>query len=148
MKRFKRFLTAPCASRMTMVAAVCLGVFVTLVAVVVVYSYSANRYGAAPLGTYASGITLQPQAEYLVFLRDGVYCRYRQFEMLDTGTFELREDNIYALRSTESGECWEVLWRGDTIYRTTPEGIVLPYIQISKTPTFINVTQPAGGTKD
>lgn len=89
-------------------------------------------------GTYVAGEQVSGSARYLTFLEDKRYFWYRQGELLEQGSFAMREPGIFTL-TAESGAVIEVLALGNgTVYRTE-DGVISAYVQLTSTPTFVGL---------
>ncbi len=92
-------------------------------------------------GTYATSPGAPGGGEYLVFDSDGQFWHYRQFEMLDRGTYAAadREKQIYELNG-EAGRDYSVVCTAEGVYFFRPDENQVGYFEkMSDVPTFINV---------
>lgn len=90
-------------------------------------------------GTYGTenGNQQDPEYEYFVFVKGNFY-RYKQFEMLDEGTYENIYDNIYILKSDNTDEY--IIYSNEKFhFYDRKRSDVLAYSKISRAPTFVNV---------
>lgn len=79
-------------------------------------------------------------AEYLVFEREGAYTRYRQFEILEEGTYEEAAAGVYSLHPDGSAAVTaQAVFTDDVVYAFDTEGMVIPFPRMSDIPTFINL---------
>ncbi|NLY68039.1 MAG: hypothetical protein GX069_10835 [Tissierellia bacterium] len=75
--------------------------------------------------------------EYFVFM-EGKFYRYKQFQLLDEGTYEKIYDNVYILKSHNIDEC--IVFCNESFYfydRSINE--ILLYSKTSHIPTFMNL---------
>lgn len=87
------------------------------------------------IGTYQYGNTFDP--EYFVF-SEGEFYRYKQFQLLDKGTYENIYDNVYILKSDNIDEYIIYSNEGFHFYDRKRNNILL-YSKISNVPTFVNI---------
>ena len=119
----------------------------SLTANAVQYVTARKREVGALIGTYCSQTDNPGEGEYYVFLEDHRYVKYRQFQLLEQGTYskdtrQLDGQGIFKLQS-ESGEMVaQILQMEDAVYSFQSDGEILSYSKISDTPTFINVEMP------
>lgn len=90
-------------------------------------------------GTFS---TLPPDSpdddnEYFVF-SDGGFLRYKQFEILDEGSYEKFSDYAYLLKSPETDECITLSNKAFYLY-DREKNVVLKFMKFSDTPIFINL---------
>lgn len=78
--------------------------------------------------------------EYFVF-QDGHFYRYKQFELLDKGTYENDYEDIYKLKSDDSNDTEQyVICNNEKVYYYDIERKNIEiYYKFSDIPTFINV---------
>ena len=97
-------------------------------------------------GTYCTGEQVSASAEYYVFEQDGGYCRYRQNQMLERGSYVQTREEIYTL-TCETAEPRElqVICREGRIYRCGLDGAIAVYDRISDVPVYLNVEPDASG---
>lgn len=78
--------------------------------------------------------------EYFVF-QDGRFYRYKQFELLDKGTYENDYEDIYKLKSHNSDDIEQyVICNNEKVYYYDIERKNIEiYYKFSDIPTFINV---------
>ncbi|MCL2580297.1 MAG: hypothetical protein FWE32_09775 [Oscillospiraceae bacterium] len=96
-------------------------------------------------GTYISGDQMSPDAVYLVFEQEspvygGNFAKYRQFEMMEYGSFAPLEGNIYSLYGASS--TWKVIFVDNAVYLIYQTGEVSAFARLSRMPTYINVFPP------
>lgn len=97
-----------------------------------------NRYRQPRIvGTYLNGTAEMGNAEYVVFTQDGLFFRYRQFQMLETGTYETSGEGIFAVEQGAQTE-FAVL-RGEEVCCGGGTGGITVYTKMDDIPTFINV---------
>ncbi|WIV13504.1 hypothetical protein [Proteiniborus sp. MB09-C3] len=90
-------------------------------------------------GTYGieNGNQQYPEYEYFVFITGNFY-RYKQFEMLDEGTYENIYDNIYILKSDNTDEY--IIYSNEKFhFYDRKRSDVLAYSRVSYEPLFVNV---------
>ena len=92
------------------------------------------------------GEQVSASAEYYVFEQDGGYCRYRQNQMLERGSYVQTREEIYTL-TCETAEPRElqVICREGRIYRCGLDGAIAVYDRISDVPVYLNVEPDASG---
>jgi len=79
-----------------------------------------------------------PDAEYFVFTYNNSYYKYKQFEVLDKGTFENIYDNVYILKSENTDEY--IVYSDKRFHFYDRErNTVIPFTKISDNPLFINI---------
>lgn len=79
----------------------------------------------------------QMDSEYFVFM-DGVFYRYKQFELLDEGVYEKEYDNVYTLRSKNIDEC--ITYFDEKFYfYDRAKNLIIRFSKIDDIPSFINV---------
>ena len=118
------------------IAALAIALFVSIL------FHAPGGSSARIFGTYVHGDQFLGDALYLVFEPGGFYAKYRQFEMLDYGAYELLADNIYALTSFTDNTTRQVLHHRDTIYMFDQYQQILAFERIATRPTYINVQPP------
>ncbi|MCL2045110.1 MAG: hypothetical protein FWG88_01830 [Oscillospiraceae bacterium] len=94
-------------------------------------------------GTYIAGDQLSPNAIYLVIeTTDNYYVLYRQFELIEIGTFSIQE-RIIGLLVSDGEEYSKHIYQQneDTIYLLNHDGTVTMFIRIALIPTFINIEE-------
>lgn len=93
-------------------------------------------------GTYCSGEQVSGEDIYLALEQDGSYTLYRQFELLQSGSYhreqELEKMQLFSLRSAESAATW-LLWDGGEQLLLLSADTALPLHKISDTPSYINL---------
>lgn len=86
-------------------------------------------------GTYQNENVLDP--EYFVF-SDGEFYRYKQFQLLDNGTYENIYDNVYIMKSDNIDEY--IIYSNDKFhFYDRKNDFVTKYTKISNVPTYINI---------
>lgn len=86
-------------------------------------------------GTYQNENMLDP--EYFVF-SDGEFYRYKQFQLLDKGTYENIYDNVYIIKSHNIDEY--IVYSNDEFhFYDRANDYVIKYSKISNVPTYINI---------
>ena len=97
-------------------------------------------------GTYCTGEQVSASAEYYVFEQDGGYCRYRQNQMLERGSYVQTREEIYTL-TCETAEPRElqVICREGRIYRCGLDGAIAVYDRFADVPVYLNVEPDASG---
>lgn len=86
-------------------------------------------------GTYQNENILDP--EYFVF-SEGEFYRYKQFQLLDKGTYEKIYDNVYILKSSHIDEY--IVYSNEKFhFYDRDKNHIMLYSKISNIPTFINV---------
>lgn len=90
-------------------------------------------------GSYAVQDVQMPISdnEYFVF-QDGNFYRYKQFELLDKGTYKNDYEDIYKLKSGDTDQY--VIYSNEKVYYYDVErNNISIYYKFSDMPTFINV---------
>ena len=122
--------------------AVILVLSLLLVSVIVLHlDYRKAQPMDTPLpGSYATD-QLMPGATYLVFSRDGKFCRYRQLEgrPLELGTYS--QHGQFVVITTEDGSTYELLIKGNSLYQEEG-GEFYRYFRFFDYPMFINCPSP------
>lgn len=78
-----------------------------------------------------------PDPEYFVF-SDGEFYRYKQFQLLDKGTYENIYDNVYIIKSDNIDEY--IIYSNDKFhFYDRNNDYVIKYSKISNVPTYINI---------
>lgn len=94
----------------------------------------------SPVGTYCTGDGRSPQDQYLVFQRDNFYTLYRQFEVLDVGTYTTEDSGVLSLQPEEDGgKRFAVFSDWDTVCLVDSENEILVFYKLTSHPTYINV---------
>ncbi|WP_312650435.1 hypothetical protein [Aminipila sp.] len=90
-------------------------------------------------GSYAVQDVQMPISdnEYLVF-QDGSFYRYKQFELLDKGTYENDHEDIYKLKSGDTDQ-YVICSNEKVYYYDLERNNISIYYKFSDMPTFINV---------
>jgi len=88
-------------------------------------------------GTYIMQTQDMHNSEYFVFLR-GKFYRYKQFEVLDEGTYENIYDSVYILKSDNIDE-YIIYSNGKFHFYDRKRNDVLIYSKIDNHALFINV---------
>lgn len=88
-------------------------------------------------GTYIMQTQDMHNSEYFVFLR-GKFYRYKQFEVLDEGTYENIYDSVYILKSDNIDE-YIIYSNGKFHFYDRKRNNVLIYSKIDNHALFINV---------
>lgn len=92
------------------------------------------------VGTYCSGTGISGNEQYIVFLREGSYTVYKQFEVLEEGKYESKDASIYILYSEEDALARSVIYNGaNIIYMFDMKKQVVQFDRISWDPIFINL---------
>lgn len=99
-------------------------------------------YDALPVGTWGNTFARRSDAaqhgEYVVLDRDGRYYRYRQFQPLEQGHWEIWDPSL--VRVTVGGEHRDMVIKRGTLYAPNEEGVIELFQWMSGTPSFINVS--------
>lgn len=90
-------------------------------------------------GSYAIQDVQMPISdnEYFVF-QDGSYYRYKQFKLLDKGTYENDYEDIYRLKSDDSDQ-YVICSNEKVYYYNIEQNNIQIYYKFSDIPTFLNV---------
>lgn len=89
-------------------------------------------------GTYIMQSDNPHDPEYFVFLKEGKFYRYKQFQLLDTGSYKKIYDNGYILKSDNIDEY--IIYSNEQFhFYDRKQNNILIYSKISNTPTFINI---------
>ena len=91
------------------------------------------------VGTYCNGDEKNEETAYFAFKSDGTYVQYRQFHMMDKGTYCRTGNGLYTLTS-ESGSQHALWVQGNSLYNPC-DGNVTVYTKIDNVPNLINVTE-------
>lgn len=91
-------------------------------------------------GTYCTNDASMPSAdnEYIAFMENGTYVKYRQFHILEQGNYRKEKDGIYAVTSSSGMES-QVVCVGEKVYLSGEKRTLTAYVKFSDTPTLINV---------
>lgn len=89
-------------------------------------------------GTYSIGSV--QETTYAVFLNDGSYYRYRQFQLLDRGTYEESSQRVYTIHS-QRGKRYDAVLSGDRVFLPWDGEEVVGFERISDVGMFINLTR-------
>lgn len=95
-------------------------------------------------GTYCTGNAALPHAdaEYLAFMKDGEYWHYRQFELLERGSYSPGQDEaLFRLTPQGGGPVSTAVWTGEKLYRVDSAGGVTVFLKFTDVPTLINVEE-------
>ncbi len=98
---------------------------------------------ADPVGTYCTDKS-SPKAVYVVLDQQGNYCRYQQFELLETRTYEAiaPEAGLYCLWNMEKSSIkGYALITKEAIYLVR-DGTAFAIPKVNSAPIYINVTVP------
>lgn len=90
-------------------------------------------------GSYATNDVQMPISdnEYFVF-QDGSFYRYKQFELLDKGTYENDYEDIYRLKSDDTDQ-YVICSNEKVYYYDIERNNISIYYKFADIPTFINV---------
>lgn len=102
-------------------------------------SYIYKMQNVSVLGTYCNGAQESPESEYLVFMQDGTYWRYRQFHVLEQGAYTEADNSIYILNSNDGTTLSQVLCAADQVYLIGADGGISIFSKLDDTPYLINV---------
>ncbi|WP_053957328.1 hypothetical protein [Inediibacterium massiliense] len=81
--------------------------------------------------------TTDPNIQYFTFKR-GKFYRYRQFELMEKGTYENIDDHVYILKGDHIDEC--IIYTNERFYfYDRKENDVIKFLKVSDVPTFINI---------
>lgn len=90
------------------------------------------------IGSYISEASENTNSHYLVFDKGNKFYRYKQFELLDEGTYLDYDDNVYLLEGL-NGNNW-LTKNDDTIYFFDHQRNDLnSFTKINDVPLFINL---------
>jgi hypothetical protein len=95
------------------------------------------------VGTYMTGVQNEfPSAddEYIIFLSDDAYMRYRQFQIFEEGTYQVDADNIVELVSQDRKNTTHAVWKGEQLYYFESDNGRYLFEKISDVPAAINVS--------
>lgn len=91
-------------------------------------------------GTYITADNQLEDAEYLVLKSDGTYLHYKQYKVLQEGTYETDEYIKYRCKLYNNESCFgQILADADGIYLIDEKEDHLRFEKISETPTYINI---------
>jgi hypothetical protein len=96
------------------------------------------------VGTYMTGAQSEfPSAddEYLIFLSDDTYMRYRQFQIFEEGTYQVDADRVVELVSQDRKNTTHAVWKGEQLYYFESDNGRYLFEKISDMPTMINVNK-------
>ena len=80
--------------------------------------------------------------EYFSFI-EGEFYRYKQFEMLDYGTFAKVDKNVYQLEGNTTNQFIVITHEGFYLKNDAhSEASILKFVQLSDSPIFVNVNGP------
>jgi len=122
---------------------VCVVIIFGLATVLAVTHLRLNR-SVPIIGVFLDGYYYMPHTVNLVFDdNDGTYALFRQFEMIENGTFEPFDDAVYILHS-EDGENvrYAVRSGNDVVYLFLFEDGVRRFERLSDTPNYDNAPPP------
>lgn len=113
--------------------------FLLLASIILNISQMQDAPEASVVGTFLhpdEGVT----GLHLVMEWDGEFMLYRQFEVLEVGTYTGLGDGIFYLQSTTSDFSAQIVYRENNyIYLFSAGQTVLSFHRISDIPTYINV---------
>ena len=93
-------------------------------------------------GTYCTSQNPWELGEYIVLMKewDGVraYYRYRQFEALERGSYEINGDVVTI---TAAGRSFDAILKGDCLYVADGQGELTAFPKISEHGAFMNVDE-------
>lgn len=100
-----------------------------------------NPRDKSVVGTFLMGNELDvDNSAYMVFQQDGKYVLYKQFEVLEKGSYSDEGQGFYALTPAGSGQGGRVVYNGsDEAVLVDSGGGTELFVRISDIPTFINV---------
>jgi hypothetical protein len=113
-----------------------------------IYEHILKPQYSTVVGTYCSGAQESPESEYLVFMQDGTYWRYRQFHVLGQGTYAEADNNIYILNSNDGTTLSQVLCTADQVYLIDADGGISIFSKLDDTPYLINIGPQSKNTPD
>ena len=99
-----------------------------------------SKYKESLTGTYVAGEEESPDAEYYAFTdqSEKVYYRFNQNKLLEKGTYEKGEDNIFVL--TFGDNKYQIVFGNGDVYSAYPDSeTISTYKKIAKEPTLINM---------
>lgn len=89
-------------------------------------------------GTYLMQNDDPHNPEYFVFSKEGNFCRYKQFQLLDKGTYENAYDNVYILKSNNLDEY--IIYSNDQFhFYDRKQNNIFTYSKVSDHEIFINI---------
>ena len=126
-------------------AVVMIAIIVLLLISNIVQYNSFNRDGTI-IGTSRTGDGMSPLDEYFIFEKDGKYVIYRQFAILESGTYEEVEDSLYLLSDGTGAQAAYALYSRseDKVYLIRADEF-RTFAKVSDVPFYINVHSEALG---
>jgi hypothetical protein len=92
------------------------------------------------VGTYETGVNNEfpsEDDETIIFVDDGSYMRYKQFQIFEEGTYQVGADNIVELVSQD--KTTHAVWQGKKLFYFESDNGSYLFEKVSNTPMKTNV---------
>lgn len=92
------------------------------------------------VGTYCTSNGPSGNGIYFCFERDGNYVIYKQFNVIENGTYKKENNNIYLLKKSGNDKSQYIIYNdNDSIHYVDSSNNVTYFSRIGDIPTYINV---------